>query len=205
MFLFSPTFSGHFEKRVFFISGILLCLLFATHSAWAQSGDTPPASTATADSSTAGSASDTGGKAPSGSASASKETGGTSPQNPCTPDPCDSKDDPQQDSGKSGGLNLHYLSVGISAREDFDINPTPFRSLTDFTNRFISFMTGIVVLITILVFMTGSGFWIFSAGNESLVERGKTMMTYSIIGILCVLGAYVITQLFQIILYIIGT
>lgn len=88
------------------------------------------------------------------------------------------------------GLGIHVINTN---------------SANEVPGKIIPFLTGTVVLISILVFMIGGGFWIFSAGNDSLVERGKTMMLYSVLGIVLVLGAYVITVLYQTILYSLGT
>jgi len=109
-----------------------------------------------------------------------------------------------------GSFTIIYPSFGKevnlnNASNGFDIHYTTINKFEDFGQKFIQIMSGIVVLITILVFMIGGGFWIFSAGNESLVERGKGMMIYSTIGILLVLGAYVVVKVVQIILYSLGT
>ena len=99
----------------------------------------------------------------------------------------------------------HEISTANLGPGGFDIEQTGMRSLGDYLERLLSFLTGTVLLIAILVFMIGSGFWIFSAGNESLVGRGKDMMLYSVIGLLLVLGAYVLVKLVQVILYALGT
>jgi hypothetical protein len=109
-------------------------------------------------------------------------------------------------------INLSYrpteAKLGPIGEEDcgqFAVNATRFGSIEEFGILIIQFLTGTVVLVTILTFMIGSAFWIFSAGNESLVERGKDLMMYSLLGILITLGAYVIIKLFQVILYALST
>lgn len=124
------------------------------------------------------------------------------------PTPCDS---PGKATSAPDDIKFSYPPFGkdinLNGKDPskFDIQRSDISSFEQFGSRFISFMSGVVVLITILVFMIGSGFWIFSSGNESLVERGKDMMIYSTIGILMVLGAYVIVKVVQVILYSLGT
>ncbi len=112
----------------------------------------------------------------------------------------------------SGGMTPNYTSkpaemtpVDGGAAGTFQINASRFTKFEQISEAFIKLLTGVVLLLTILTFMIGSSFWIFSAGNESLVERGKDLMIYSLVGILIVVGSYVIVRLFQVILYALGT
>ncbi|MBI5413965.1 hypothetical protein HZA38_00420 [Candidatus Peregrinibacteria bacterium] len=101
---------------------------------------------------------------------------------------------------------LKYKSEGVDlGPKNFNINPTPYANMGELSFSFIRLLTGTVVLATIATFMIGAGFWIFSAGDESRVERGKDLMTYSIVGILVVLGSYALIKLFQVALYTLGT
>lgn len=106
----------------------------------------------------------------------------------------------------AGNIPLSYtIHEAHLGKSGFDINPSGWTGVVDFSERFLQLLTGIVVLLSIAVFMLGGGMWIFSAGNESLVGRGKDMMLYSCIGLFCVLGAYVIVRIAQIVLYALGT
>src|SRR5687768_643548 len=77
---------------------------------------------------------------------------------------------PQQNSGTPNDTSKNFFLQGYETKPvnlnggEFDIHPTDIDEFEEFGPRFIRIMSGIVVLIAILVFMIGAGFWIFSAG-----------------------------------------
>ena len=60
--------------------------------------------------------------------------------------------------------------------------------------------TGISFL-AVAIFLVGTAFWVFSAGNDTFIQKGKGMMQYSLIGLALVVGAYGIYRTIVFILY----
>lgn len=55
--------------------------------------------------------------------------------------------------------------------------------------------------ITVAIFLIGTALWVFSAGNDTLVQKGKGMMQYSLIGLALVVGSYAIWRTVVFIVY----
>lgn len=76
--------------------------------------------------------------------------------------------------------------------------PTTFESLA---GRIMKIMGVFIIFVAILGIMIGGMMLIFSAGDESMMERGKGLMIASIIGLVVTLMAYVIITLIRSFLY----
>jgi len=76
--------------------------------------------------------------------------------------------------------------------------PQSFGELAKMVMRFLGIT---IVLASVLGFMIGGSFLIFSAGSENTAERGKSILLASIIGLSVTLLAYLIVTLFQSIFY----
>lgn len=51
------------------------------------------------------------------------------------------------------------------------------------------------------IFLVGAALWVFSAGNDTLIQKGKGMMQYSLIGLALVVGSYAIWRTIVFIVY----
>lgn len=63
--------------------------------------------------------------------------------------------------------------------------------------RLMSLAAGTIGGVAVLAFSAGGFMVLLSAGREGLVEKGKALMQYSLLGILFVLGAYVLVIMIQ--------
>ncbi len=195
------------EFRIFWKYAMILLLCCTV---WGTSDDLQNSAFAQSESDT--STSDTSGNESGCGTSTSDTSGNESGCDTSTPD-TSAKEDKSLPSNSGdkiykyepGEIILNESVDNCSGRHCIDIQQGNILTFEQVGERFIRTLTGTVVLVAILVFMIGGGFWIFSAGNESLVERGKDMMIYSIIGVLLVLGAYVIIKLVQVVLFALGT
>lgn len=66
--------------------------------------------------------------------------------------------------------------------------------LVTFIGRIIKWVLGIVGVIMIALFVYGGVTYATSAGNEDKIETGKKIMIYTIIGVIIVALAYVLTD-----------
>lgn len=66
--------------------------------------------------------------------------------------------------------------------------------LVTFVGRIIKWVLGIIGVIMIALFVYGGVVYATSAGNEEKIELGKKVMIYTIIGVIIIALAYVLTD-----------
>lgn len=91
----------------------------------------------------------------------------------------------------------------------FDLTPispsgSP-KSMKDLAFKVMKFLNLTIAGVSLVGVMSGGVMLIVSAGNESLMQKGKDVLKYSIIGLVVTLSAYLIVTLVQTILYSLGT
>ena len=100
-------------------------------------------------------------------------------------------------SGKSALAEGAYLGDG-----GFGIVPDGApTSLEDLMMMIMNFLGVSIVFVSVIGFMVGGAFLIFSAGSENTAEKGKSILLASVIGISVTLLAYIIVKLVQTFLY----
>lgn len=65
----------------------------------------------------------------------------------------------------------------------------------------MSFLGETIIFASVLGFMIGGGFLVFSAGDEGMMSRGKDIMIASVVGLVVTLLAYLLVTLVQSFLY----
>ena len=68
------------------------------------------------------------------------------------------------------------------------------QSVEDILVNVLEWLLGIVGIIAIIGFLVSGIMYLMAAGNEKMADKGKNGMTYSVIGIAIILGAFVIIQ-----------
>lgn len=58
-----------------------------------------------------------------------------------------------------------------------------------------------ITFVAVSIFLVGTVLWVFSAGNDTLLQKGKGMMQYSLIGLALVVGSYGIYRTVVFIVY----
>lgn len=74
-------------------------------------------------------------------------------------------------------------------------------NITEFIIDLINFLSIIIGSIAILALIGGGITLVASAGQENLVQKGKDIIKYSIIGVIVALSSFYIVQFIQTILY----
>ena len=69
------------------------------------------------------------------------------------------------------------------------------KTINDVLANIVSFLGTSIISICILVFAIGGLMIILAAGKEDMIQKGKTMMTGSVIGLAVVLGAGALIRL----------
>lgn len=95
------------------------------------------------------------------------------------------------------------VSDVFSLRPDTDRNKSevPTRKFFDVTNQIATWMITLVSSLAVTTLIIGGFLMIISGGDESRLETGKTIFTYSLIGIIVTLMAYGIIAFLQSIFY----
>ena len=60
---------------------------------------------------------------------------------------------------------------------------------------------GSAAFICVAIFLIGAAFMVFSAGNDTLLQKGKGMMTGSLIALAIIVGSYAIWRTVVFIIY----
>lgn len=68
------------------------------------------------------------------------------------------------------------------------------RSFAQILTGVLVWLLGIVGIVALISFIISGVMYLLAAGDEKLADKGKNGMTYSVIGITIILGAYVIIQ-----------
>ena len=68
------------------------------------------------------------------------------------------------------------------------------RSFAEILAGVLNWLLGIVGIIALISFIVSGIMYLLAAGDEKLADKGKAGMTFSIIGIAIILGAFVIIQ-----------
>lgn len=66
--------------------------------------------------------------------------------------------------------------------------------LPTFIGRIIKWVLGIIGVVMIALFVYGGVMYATSAGNEDRIETGKKVMVYTIVGVIIIALAYVLTD-----------
>jgi len=66
--------------------------------------------------------------------------------------------------------------------------------LPTFIGRIIKWVLGIIGVVMIAMFVYGGVMYATSAGNEDRIETGKKVMVYTIVGVIIIALAYVLTD-----------
>lgn len=105
-------------------------------------------------------------------------------------------------------LELTYLEQQKNAQSTFDVT-TPFslsgkqprKKLIYVTNKLADWMITLVGSLAVTTLIIGGGMMIISGGDETRLETGKTIFTYSLIGLVVTLLAYGIVAFLQSLFY----
>lgn len=105
-------------------------------------------------------------------------------------------------------LELTYLEQQKNAEQKFSVTG-PFtlggnkdrKKLIDVTNKLADWMITLVGSLAVTALIIGGGMMIISGGDETRLETGKTIFTYSLIGLVVTLLAYGIVAFLQSLFY----
>lgn len=91
------------------------------------------------------------------------------------------------------------LTVPLMTLADTDdpFLQNPLYECKDFlclVQRLIQFFLGGVAIIGTLTFIYGGYLFLASAGNPDMINKGKTVLTWSVVGIMTILGSWVLIQ-----------
>lgn len=65
-------------------------------------------------------------------------------------------------------------------------------------NRVVTSVLGLVGVLALLAFVYGGVLWMISRGDTAMIQKGKTMMTWAVFGIVIIFSSYaVLTFIFQ--------
>lgn len=78
------------------------------------------------------------------------------------------------------------------------------KTISSFSKTIMKFLGIMIILASTLGFAVGGAMLIFSAGSESLMERGRKLLVMSLVGLVVTLLAYLIVTLMQQFLYQFG-
>jgi len=78
------------------------------------------------------------------------------------------------------------------------------RSVSALLIMLMGFLSQAIIFTSVIGFMIGGGFFIFSAGDEGMMSRGKDIMIASVIGLTVTLLAYAIVHFVRTVFYTIG-
>ncbi|NQV00465.1 MAG: hypothetical protein HQ538_07030 [Parcubacteria group bacterium] len=90
-------------------------------------------------------------------------------------------------------FNVVFAQFGLD-RFTGDSMPITDKSIPEVVTSIISYVIGIIGIILIVLIVYGGVLYATSSGNEEQIERGKKVLTYSIIGIVIVALSFVITN-----------
>lgn len=76
-----------------------------------------------------------------------------------------------------------------------------YTSIETLSVSIMSLLAKVIVFASVIGFMVGGGFLVFSAGDEGMMSRGKDIMIASVVGLIVTLLAYAIVQFVRIIFY----
>jgi len=77
-------------------------------------------------------------------------------------------------------------------------------TLKMFLKNTMAFLGKVIIFVSVAGFMIGGGFWVFSAGDESMTSRGKNIMIASVIGLSITFLSVLLVKLVQYIIYSTG-
>src|SRR3989338_3207930 len=88
---------------------------------------------------------------------------------------------------------LHFLALSTSFAARFQIpgsNITP----TSLIDKIVTTLTTVSLSVCTAIFVVGGLFMLFAAGKEDTIQKGRTMMIGSAIGLAVITGSYVILK-----------
>jgi len=87
-------------------------------------------------------------------------------------------------------IGLTAGNIVAGAGEEFRLeNPLEAKSFEELSNRIISFIFNIAVVLAPLMIIIGAAFLVTSGGDPKRVTTGKTIIIYTLIGLVIVLLA----------------
>ncbi len=94
---------------------------------------------------------------------------------------------PSQNQSSSGGTASTSKVVSV-------INPLGITDPTVIIGNLIRAILSIVGSLTLLMFIYGGVLWITSMGNDKTVHKAKSVLTWTVIGLAVIAGAYTLTN-----------
>jgi hypothetical protein len=82
----------------------------------------------------------------------------------------------------------------IDTRQIGLVNPLGVISPFKFVDRILTAVFGIAGLITLVMFIYSGLLYLVSSGQESLLAKAKSTMTYSVVGLIVIMAAYVVVN-----------
>ena len=74
------------------------------------------------------------------------------------------------------------------------MNPLPATTITDVLISIVKFLLGLSAILAFLALIVGGIYMIISFGEESRLKQGKTIITWSVIGIVIIMLSYTIIK-----------
>lgn len=84
--------------------------------------------------------------------------------------------------------------LGLAATTPTLTNPLGTSDVREIIGRVISAALSVVGTLALLMFVYGGFLWLTSRGDTKLVGKGKETMTWAILGLVVIFGAYVIVR-----------
>ena len=95
----------------------------------------------------------------------------------------------------AAGVLAYAPSVALAAADTVHlINPLGETDPRMLAGRLISGLLSVIGTITLLMFVYAGVLWITAQGDSKKVQRGKDIMTWAILGIAVIAGAYVLVN-----------
>jgi hypothetical protein len=101
----------------------------------------------------------------------------------------------------NSGSGMDFSNIATDSMELDMIHIGGPKSLSGVIGKFLKLLNFSIVAISVMGVMIGSFLMIISAGDESQIERGKSIFKFSIIGLVVTLAAYMIVSFAQTLLY----
>ena len=92
-----------------------------------------------------------------------------------------------------GALGVFDVPVAYAQGSD-NISQLPVLSVKEVSSNIVKFLTGLVAILSLTVFIIGAVMMVISLGNEQRVALAKRIMMYSVLGLLLAGGAWVVIQ-----------
>lgn len=92
------------------------------------------------------------------------------------------------------GLLETLPSVTLAAATPTLTNPLGTSDVRELVGRIISASLSVVGTLALVMFVYGGFLWLTSRGDVKMIGKGKETMTWAILGLVIIFGAYVIVR-----------